>query len=154
MDILKESKTHKNAYYLGDLIGTLQYKKDYDIIKNLLIPLHQNDNDNEEGFQLETHTEDNLRRLTPDTPTGISSNWKIILVIKKTLPNNIIIIKGALLNKDTNKIALMTTFNDKLYIINKNNRAIKSLDDNWFIGHYRMLGSLFFWKELKNRLNY
>jgi hypothetical protein len=45
--------------------------------------------------------------------------------------------KGALLNKDNN-----------------NNRAIKSLDENWFIGHYRMLSPLFFWKELKNRLNY
>lgn len=33
--------------------------------------------------------------------------------------------KGALLNKDTNEIALMTTFNNKLYIINNDNRAIK-----------------------------
>ncbi len=27
MEELKESKAHPNAYYLGDLIGTLQYKK-------------------------------------------------------------------------------------------------------------------------------
>lgn len=151
MDVLKESTTHPNAYYLGDLIGTLQYKKDYNTIKNLLIPIHQNDN--QEGWQLESHSEDNLKRLTPNTPTG-RKNWKILLVIKNHRPNNVIIMKGALLNKDTNEIALMTTFNNELYIINNGNRAIKSLDDNWFIGHYRMLAQLFFWKELKNRLNY
>jgi hypothetical protein len=59
------------------------------------------------------------------------------LIIKNTKADGTFIMKGALLNKDNN-----------------NNRAIKSLDENWFIGHYRMLSPLFFWKELKNRLNY
>lgn len=74
--------------------------------------------------------------------------------MKNTRPNNDIMLKGALLNKDTNKIALMTTFNSEQPIINNGNRSIKSLDNQWFIAYYRMLAPLFFRKELKNRLNY
>jgi hypothetical protein len=38
--------------------------------------------------------------------------------------------------------------------VNNNNRAIKSLNEEWFIGHYRMSAPMFFWRELQNRLKY
>ena len=60
--------------------------------------------------------------------------------------------KGALLNYDTNEIALLTTFNSEQYIRDKNNRPVKTIDANWFVGHYRLLAPLIFWRELKNRL--
>jgi hypothetical protein len=50
------------------MAGTLQYNKDYDIIKNLVIPLDKNYN--QEGWTLETHSEENLKRLTSNTTKG------------------------------------------------------------------------------------
>lgn len=66
--------------------------------------------------------------------------------------DNIVCMKGALLNQDTNEIALLTTFNSEQHIRDRNNRPVKTLDNNWFVGHYRLLAPLIFWKELKNRL--
>jgi hypothetical protein len=152
MEELKESKTHTNGYYLGDLIGTLQYKKDYNTIKNLVLPI--NPIDNADNWIFESHSLENLNRLTPLTPSG-NKNWKIILIIiKYNQTSNCFCMKGALLNKDTNMIALLTSINNKQIIIDHGNRPIKTKDPQWFVGHYRMIAPLFFWRELKNRLNY
>jgi hypothetical protein len=147
MEELKESKAHPNAYYLGDLIGTLQYKKNYYNIKNLIIP--ENPNDNPGNMTLEYHSNENLNRFI--TLSQKDKNWKILLIMKKNI-DNVIIMKGALLNQDTNEIALLTTINSEEFIRNNNNRPVKTIDNNWFVGHYRLLAPLIFWKELKNRL--
>lgn len=150
MEVLKESKTHPNCYYLGDFHGTIQYKKNLEVITNLVLPDNINNNINE--WRLDNHSYENLQRLTPITPEG-NKNWKLLLVIKKE-NGNIIHLKGALLNKDTNEIGLLTSINNINYFINNNHRSICSKDPDWFIGHFRMLAPLYFWKELLNRLKY
>jgi hypothetical protein len=86
--------------------GHLQYQ----IIPELLIKLSIT---NEEllDFVIEEKTEDNLKRLLPSTKTaGDINDYKLLLVIKSTRDNNLICLKGALLNKKINRIALMTSF--------------------------------------------
>ena len=120
--------------------GHLQYQ----IIPELLIKLSIT---NEEllDFIIEEITEDNLKRLLPLTKTaGDINDYKLLLVIKSKRDNNLICLKGALLNKKTNRIALMTSFNDENHI----NRSIKSHDSNYFIGHYRLSAPPKFWSEL------
>jgi hypothetical protein len=52
----------ENEYYYGDLPGTLQYSKTKEELKNLeLIP-----NDNNNGFYLVEHSEDNLKKCIPN----------------------------------------------------------------------------------------
>jgi hypothetical protein len=63
-------------------------------------------------------------------------------------------LKAALLNKTTGKVALMSSANLRENIEKRNNRAIKTVDGNWFVGHYRMSAPVVFWSELKNRLLY
>ena len=153
MEELKSQENKPHAYYLGDLMGTLQYKKNYETIKQLTIPVHDYTHEQYTlGYTLDVHSFDNLQRLTPDTKNG-KQRWKILLVMKK-IEEGTTHLKGALLNLDTNEIALMTSFDNKEYILQKGNRSIKSLDEHYFIGHYRLLAPLFFWEELKNRLNY
>lgn len=151
MEELKEQHNRPCAYYLGDLMGTLQYKKSYETIKNMIIP-KQNYTEEQYtlGYTLDVNSVDNLKRLTPDTKNG-RQPWELILVMKK-VENGVTHLKGALLHTVTREIALMTTFSDKQYIIDNGNRAIKSLDQQYFIGHYRLLAPLYFWQELKHRL--
>jgi len=151
MEELKEQNNRPCAYYLGDLMGTLQYKKSYETIKNMVIPNPNYTRDQYTlGYTLDVNSSDNVKRLTPYTKMGRQS-WELLLVMKK-VEEDVTHLKGALLNTDTREIALMTTFSDKQYIINQGNRAIKSLDDQYFIGHYRLLAPLYFWEELKQRL--
>jgi hypothetical protein len=77
-----------------------------------------------------------------------------MITIKKEREKDVIMLKGALQNRNTNKIALITTANSKQFHLDNNHRCIKSLDDEWFVGHYRMVAPLLFWNELKNRLLY
>ena len=147
-EVLRES-SNPHDYYLGDKPGTLQYKKEI----QELISINSSFNpeaDYKNGFELEIHSQENLKRLTPDTDTGNSNDWKLLLVIKKISSDNTVWLKGALLNKNTTEIALMTSTNKPEHL----NRKIKSLDSEWFIGHYRMAAPLFFWEELKNRILY
>ena len=62
-------------------------------------------------------------------------------------------IKGALLNKTTNLLALMTSSKGKDRIIDNGNRPIPSYNPDWFIGHYRLVAPAKFWHELIRRLN-
>ena len=122
----------QNEYYFGDLPGTLQYKVTKDQLADLDLSI-----DNEEtcGFRLDFHTEDNYRRLLPDTSTGNANSWRILLVMRAERENNIICLKGALENKETGEIALMTTTNSEEYLTSRGHRAIRSHDPEWFVGH-------------------
>jgi hypothetical protein len=63
-------------------------------------------------------------------------------------------LKAALLNKETGKIALLTATNSKQNLERRRARSVKTVDGEWFVGHYRMGAPVVFWKELKNRLMY
>ena len=59
--------------------GTLQYKVTKEDIKSFDF---ENRNEDEGSWVLEENTEENLERLTPNTPTAKLNNWKLCLVIK------------------------------------------------------------------------
>ena len=145
--MLRESSID-NEYYFGDLPGTLQYKLEPDNIINLEIDVSKINLD----YQLDYHTFENLKRLIPNTPNGRENEWKLLLVMKKVCENNVIWIKGALQNKNSGKIALMTSTNRIENIEINGNRSMNSMDENWFIGRYRMSAPMIFWYELQNRL--
>jgi hypothetical protein len=148
---LSQHNQHLNGFYYGDLPGTLQYNKDPNEILEINMNIKSNSYD--DGWILTEHSKDNLARLTPDTANG-KQNWRILLIIEKEVEKDIIMLKGALQNRSTNKILFVSSANSKQYHLDNNNRCIKSLDDEWFVGHYRMVAPLLFWNELKNRLLY
>lgn len=137
-----------HAYYLGDLPGNLQYSKNAEEIIGTDLP----DDDETLGFVFCEHSLENLHRVIPLTQRKVS--WKILLMIKKVNEDGETWLKAALLNKDTGKIALLSATNDRENILRRGNRAVKTIDGTWAVGHYRMLAPMFFWKELKNRLLY
>lgn len=147
--MLSVCANNNTSYYLGDLPGTIQYKKDP---KNIISAVNelQYDDLESEGYIYTSHSIENLNRMVPHTQKD--KNWKIILIMKSTT-NEERWMKAALLNKDTGKIALLTSTNKKENIISRGNRAIQSCDSNWFVGHYRMIAPILFWVELKNRLD-
>jgi hypothetical protein len=134
-----------HEYYLGDLQGTLQYKKTKDEILNI-----NNIKDDESiGFTLEEHTAENKASLLPHTKNP--EDFKILLMMKRNVGEEVWI-KGALQHKETGLITLMTATNRKENILKNGNRPLKSNDKDWFVGFYRMAAPMCFWKELRNRL--
>ncbi len=137
-----------NEYYCGDLPGNLQYKKE----RNELINLVTEGIDEEtRGFQLCEHSLENLRRIMPQSQA--KRKWKVLLMMKRE-DGDEIWLKAALLNTETGKIALLTSTNARENLERRNNRAIRTVDGTWFVGHYRMSAPIVFWRELKNRLLY
>jgi hypothetical protein len=137
-----------NEYYCGDLPGNLQYKKDKDELINLAT---EGIDEETRGFKLCEHSIENLRRIVPQTQA--KKKWKILLMMSRD-DGDEIWLKAALLNTDTGKIALLTSTNSRENLERRNNRAIKTVDGSWFVGHYRMSAPIVFWRELKNRLLY
>ena len=134
-----------NEYYLGDKPGSLQYSKEpEEILECLCIEDRQT-----LGFELCEHSLENLQRVTPNTKKG-KQDWKILLIMKSERENGVTWLKAALQNRKTGKIALLTSTNSKENL----NRPIKTLDSEWFVGHYRMSAPIVFWRELVNRLTY
>jgi len=146
-----------NEYYLGDLPGTLQYTIDQNDILNIdnieRTPLNGTIDVDRCGFELVEHSYEYYSAVIPNTTTGINNEWNMFLLMKKMVDGEIWL-KAALRNKKTGKIALMTSTNNINNLLKHNHRAIKSLNDEWFIGHYRMSAPMFFWRELQNRLKY
>jgi hypothetical protein len=136
-----------NEYYFGDLPGNLQYEKDPQELLALQLP----DDTEDCGFKLCEHSAENLRRITPHTRSAV--DWKILLMMSKEQDGEIWL-KAALLNKATCKIALLTSTNNKENLERRQNRAIKTIDGVWFVGHYRMSAPVVFWRELQNRILY
>ena len=135
--------------------GTMQYKVNKDIIisltKNKQIPQSEIDNPH---WTFDRHTEENLRKLTPNTKTGLANEWKLILVIKTTnTEQGYECMKGALLNKETNEIALMSSLN-KISSAVYTKRMVNSMHEDYKICRCKMTAPLMFWHELKNRLLY
>ncbi len=134
-----------HEYYLGDLPGTLQYKKTVEEIINI-----NNTNDEETlGFVFEEHSSENRARVLPHTQNP--DDYKLLLVMKRLVGEEIWI-KAALQHKETGLITLMTSTNKEENILQHNNRSLQSNDKEWFVGFYRMAAPMCFWKELQNRL--
>ena len=143
----------QNEYYLGDLPGTLQYTIDPNDILDIDNIERTPDDVDRYGFEFVEHSYEYYSAVIPNTATGINNEWNMFLLMKKEVDGEIWL-KAALRNKKTGKIALMTSTNNINNLLNHNHRAIKSLNDKWFIGHYRMSAPMFFWRELQNRLKY
>ena len=134
--------------------GQMQYKvKPNDIIAMLSTYISYNISNEEKNWNFCSHSSENLKKLTPNTYTGKSSNWKIILIIKRENNNGEVCYKGALQNKQTNEIALMTSINLK-FCKNYKYRTVDSLHHDYMICQCKMIAPFIFWKELKNRLLY
>ena len=141
-----------HEYYFGDLPGTLQYKMSAESLISLEIP---QDDSNSCGYVFAEHSLANLLRLTPNTDTGNRNEWKLLLVMQRVSDDgNTIWLKGALLNKETGDIALMTSTNNREILADNGHRGLSSHNDDWTIGRFRMCAPTIFWSELKNRLMY
>ena len=131
--------------------GLMQYKVSQEVILSLLPNGTKNINCiYNKDWSFAQHTLENLQKLTPNTKTGKANKWKIILIIKATSKDGKVSLKGALLNKDTNEIALMSTINTKHH--DARCRLVKSLHKDFKICQCKMIAPLIFWDELKNRL--
>ncbi len=147
MNVLKPNSM-PDEYYLGDLPGTLQYKKTINELVNITIPEVVRCGEDTPTWMHEPCTIANRDSLLPYTKKP--EEWILIMVISRVdSENDCIWTKGALMNKETKEIALMTTCNSES-AITKENRAIRSNADGWFIGHYRMGAPLQFWTDLSN----
>jgi hypothetical protein len=96
---------------------------------------------------------ENLNRVLPLSQK--KNEWKILLIMRsERVGSGEIWLKSALLNKRTGNVALLTSTNSKDNLLKRGSRSVKTVDGNWFVGHYRMGAPVCFWKELKNRLLY
>lgn len=137
-----------HEYYLGDLPGNLQYAKSSEEIINAELQ----DDDNDCGYQLCEQSIENLNRCLPLSQR--KNEWKILLMMRSEREDGEIWLKTALLNKRTGNVALLTSTNSENNILRRGNRSVKTVEGNWFVGHYRMSAPICFWRELKNRLLY
>jgi hypothetical protein len=134
-----------NEYYLGDLPGTLQYKKtkeELSTIPNISLQ------DSDCGYVQVPATPDLLPRFVPKTATGNKGDWELLVVFTSPLDGKEIWQKAALRDKKTGLVALMTSTNKEENITSHGNRALKSLDKNWYVGFYRMGAPMVFWRAV------
>lgn len=150
--------------------GLLQYHVSKDTIIGMdaeIKQLKKTNSDYKQNFELECHTRENLLRLIPTTPTGLTNkdNWRILLLIRSVegakksssslcLPVDRaggVCLKGALLNSATGEIALISSINAAIQS-NYSHRTISSHDEEYKICQCKMIAPLLFWEELRNRL--
>ena len=132
----------QNEYYLGDKPGTLQYNLNQDVILNCF-GCDVNDNIHSGYILCDKNDECLIEKLIPYTKKGRQTKWKLICAMKRQ-DGETIWLKGALLNIETNKIALMTSTNNEILV----KRPIKSHKEGWVIGHYRMSAPSIFWHNV------
>jgi hypothetical protein len=137
-----------HEYYLGDLPGNLQYAKSSEEIINSKLE----DDDNDCGYKMCEHSLENLNRVMPLSQK--KNDWKILLMMQTEREGGEIWLKAALMNLQTGNVALLTSTNSENNLLKRGNRSVKTVDGNWFVGHYRMSAPMCFWRELKNRLLY
>jgi hypothetical protein len=154
---LRRSKvTVDYEYFLGDRPGTIQYKMNIEDIINAVTNAVTNDFYKEHDFKFDRrfyiceHSSENLRRVVPHTRKNIK--WKILLMMKAECENGERWLKTALQNKETGEIALLTSTNKKENLTKDGHRPVKTEDEDWVVGHYRMSAPMIFWVELKNRI--
>lgn len=144
---LKANSVHNEGgaeYYHGDLPGTLQYKKTRAELTTIPNIAHL---DSDCGYIQIPPKSDLMGRFVPATATGKGGDWTLLVVFQKT-DGSEIWMKAALLNRRDGCIALMTCTNDADNIVRRGNRAIQSMEEGWYVGHYRMGAPMIFWRAL------
>jgi hypothetical protein len=138
-----------NEYYCGDLPGSLQYKKNAMLLSTLSLPA----NAYAKPCFIPIAITDSIKaRLLPATKTaGAFNNWVLLMAMER-VTSTATYIKGALQNKKTGSIALMTTCSKKEDIQNHGHRAIQSQAKDWYVGFYRMSAPIEYWSALKKVL--
>ena len=93
-------------------------------------------------------------RLIPDTEKGrdlLDPDWKLILLMKKTVSESEIWLKGSFRHRETGRLALLTSTNKQENLTHIGFRAMNSHDHQWSVGHFGMSAPWEFWKELAYR---
>jgi hypothetical protein len=156
----KLSSTDNENYQMVPIPpGLLQYHVSKDSIIEMgaeIKKLKKTNGHYKQNFELECHTRENLLRLIPTTPTGLTNkdNWRILLLLRSaegTEGNGGVCLKGALLNSATGEIALISSINAAIRAEYKH-RTISSHDEEYKICQCKMIAPLLFWEELRNRL--
>ena len=157
MATILKSATIENEFSFGGTLGVIQYEIPTDELRRGLTNFPEA-RDLKNGFDVADHSEENLNRLIPNTDTGNSSQWAPLLIMKReTIRGNGTVevwLKGALINRATGNISLITSTDSHENIGQHGNRWVSSHADNWVIGRYKMFAPLYFWKELANRIKY
>ena len=141
-----------NEYYCGDLPGSLQYKKNAMLLSTIDLPRSPTNAYAKPCFFPIAITESIKARLLPATKTAGSLNDWVLLIAMERVTSTATYIKGALQNKQTGSIALMTSCSKKEDIQNHGHRAIQSQAKDWFVGFYRMSAPIEYWSALKKVL--
>lgn len=143
-----DSPTYQLAKDHGNIPpGQLQYK----ITKNDIMQLEYltEDENYDSQWVFMSHTEENLNKLIPYTPTGLAYRWKILFIIQ-----NGNCMKGVLHNlTNPDEYALMSSLNEE-GSQEYTSRMIKSLHNTHKICQCKMIAPAKFWNELKNRILY
>jgi len=142
--MIKQTKKTKNAriilqYGLTDsIMNTLEYPFSYISKKDIWCGWKYICKSNTEQIK------NNLLKLTPNTPTGRSSEWSLILSIVNKSGN---CIKGALRSSD-GTIALMSSISPYCQETYKY-QTCRSMDLEWKICQCKMIAPPIFWIILK-----
>jgi hypothetical protein len=147
--MLSPTPTVKNEYHCDwiKFPGAMQYKEERETLIRAGNEAETIDNIETCGYVVCEQSAVNLNRVVPHTKKA--EKWKILLMFKCEKGDETWL-KAALINTETDEIALLTSTNTKENL----NRPIDSLVPGWWVGHYRMSAPLCFWIELKNRLVY
>jgi len=141
-------------YYLdGYLPGVLEYVSVDNIFR--LKENLENLVDDPSGLQysLMFHTDENFKKVVPNIKLGLETSWKLLLIMSTIDNSNNPWIKAAIVNRNTGKLALISSTNTKENISGQcKSRALHSLHTDWFIEKNRLSAPPMFWNELINRL--
>ena len=134
-----------NEYYLGNLPGTLQYKKTKEELTTIS---NINLQDSDCGYVQVAATPELVKRFVPNTATGKKGDWELLVVFQSSPLSGETWMKAALRDKKTGLMALMTSTNKQENITSNGNRSLDSMEAGWHIGFYRMGAPMVFWRAL------
>ena len=140
--ILRESSI-KDEYYFGDLPGTLQLRKDpHELAKLDLSHL----SDETKGWIIAPKSIERFLRLLRRNKK--IDGHELLCVVQSIGTDGHVWLKGAILNKSSGLVYLMTATNNRAMV----SRPLDSHDHSFVIGHYRMCAPKIFWSHLKETL--
>ena len=137
---LRESSIEAE-YYCGDLPGTLQLRKDPAELKKLDVDHLKEDSKNWVVLEKSEEVFKQLLRKNKKI-----EDHELICVTKSVSGSGMVWLKGAIYNKKSKLVYLMTATNDRSAV----DRPLDSHDPFYVIGHYRMCAPKIFWNTLKN----
>jgi hypothetical protein len=132
-----------DEYYCGDLQGTLQLRKDPHELAKLDVEYLS---DTTKNWTIVNTSDELFMRLLRKNKKV--ENHELICTTQSVGADGSVWLKGAILNKDTGLIYLLTSTNNHSAV----DRKLDSHDPTYVIGHYRMCAPKIFWVHLKNTL--